>query len=349
MGAAALRDRATEAAAQALVDARAARARGDTDRARMLEAMLAVPAALVLYGPERDHYGFAFGDLVAARHIAVVVPGVGRDLNLVHDWLPWAQNLFEVTERSAVVLWKGYDDPVDLAVAVADIAVEDRRAQEGAQRLSAFVALLQQGEAAGDQSVTVVAHSFGSVVTGEALANYAMTCTDVVVLGSPGIGVESFEELHLRAGHFFAEKAPRDVVAGLGVIGADPASLSFGGTRMTTNEVGRPDVVEHSSYFTRGSRALENIGDVVMGRYGDVAVQSTNVANAVGDLVTTLVKAPLFPLRAVADHYTGPGFRLARVADRTVHVVATEAGAVVRDALQAVADAAGRALGLGPE
>jgi len=279
--------------------------------------MLAGPAALVLYRPERDHYGFAFGELSAARHIAVIVPGVGRELNLVHDWLPWAQNLYEATERSAVVLWKGYDDPGDLAVAVADLAIEDRRAQDGAKRLSAFVTLLQEDEPAGERSVTVVAHSFGSVVAGEALANYAMACTDVVVLGSPGIGVENIEKLHLQAGHFFAEKAPRDLVAGLGVVGTDPASLTFGGTRMATNGPGRPDVAEHSNYFTRGSRTLENIGAVVMGHYNDVAVQSTNVANAVGDLVATLLKVPMVPLRAVAEHYTGPGFRLARMMDRT--------------------------------
>ncbi len=337
-----------DATARATADLDAARARGDEPTMALLEAMLDSPASLVLYDPDHDHFGFVFGDAATARHVAVVVPGVGRDINMVDDWLPWAQNLYEATDATAVVLWKGYDDPPDIAVAVEDLAVEGRRASEGAQRLSAFVGLLHRGiERSGlPRSVTVVAHSFGSVVVGEAMADYAMDCTDVIVLGSPGIGVESLEELHVRAGHFFAEKAPRDVVAGLGVVGADPASMSFGGTRLSTNATGHPEVVEHSSYFTRGSEALENIGDVVMGRYGDLTTQSGNLSNAVGNLVATLVKAPMFPVRFAAGHYGGPGFRIVRIADRAVHIAAAEAGGLVRDALQALADATGRALGL---
>ena len=103
-----------------------------------------------------------------------------------------------------------------------EVGVDDRRAEAGAERLSAFVSDLR---ARLDQSVTVVAHSFGSLVAGEALANHDMDCDDVVVLGSPGIGVETLDELHVHAGHFFAEKAPGDIVAGLGADGADPASL----------------------------------------------------------------------------------------------------------------------------
>lgn len=335
--------RAAEAnAAAAEADLRAAVARGDDDEVALLRALVEAPGGLILYHRGRDHYGVAFGDVATAKHLAVVVPGVGHHANFVSDWLPWAENLYGVTVSTAVVLWKGYDDPPDLVVAALELAVDDRRVQADAQRLSAFVSTLRSRN---DQSVTVVAHSFGSLVAGEALAHHNMACDDVVVLGSPGIGVETLEELHLRAGHFFAEKAPGDVVAGLGAAGADPASVVFGARRLATNAAGRPEVVEHSNYFTRGSRALENIGDVVMGRYDRVVAQSATVANAVGNLVATLLKAPAFPVGHAARHYRGPGYRVLMIVDRGVHLAATETGGLVRDALEATAAAADRLLG----
>jgi pimeloyl-ACP methyl ester carboxylesterase len=328
-------------AAEAEADLRAAVARGDEEEAALLRALVESSGGLILYHRARDHYGVAFGDIATAKHLAVVVPGVGRHADFVADWLPWAQNLYGATVSTAVVLWKGYDDPPDLAVAALELALDDRRVEASAQRLSAFVSTLP---ARRDQSVTVVAHSFGSLVAGEALAHHDMVCDDVIVLGSPGIGVETLDELHLRAGHFFAEKAPGDVVAGLGAAGADPASMLFGATRLTTNAAGRPEVVEHSNYFTRGSRALENIGDVVMGRYDRVVTQSATVANAVGNLVATLLKVPALPVGYAARRYRGPGHRVLLIVDRGVHLAATETGGLVRDAIEAATATGGRLL-----
>jgi pimeloyl-ACP methyl ester carboxylesterase len=327
------------------VDARAdldtAYALGDDDQVSLLRVLVEGPGELLLYHPARDHYGVLFGDLGAVAHVAVVVPGVGRDLNLVFDWIPWAENLADATTDSAVVLWKGYDDPPDLAEAALDIVVDDRRADSGAARLSAFVSGLPVHP---DQTVTVIAHSFGSLVAGEALANHGLACQDVVVLGSPGIGVESLEELHLRAGHFFAEKAPGDLVAGLGAIGADPASLSFGATRLATNAAGAPQVEAHSNYFTRGSAALGNMANVVMGRYDRLETHRSTVAGAVGNLVATLIKAPFLPVTLLSHSYEGPGFRLVRILDRGVHLTATESGGLVRDGINVLVTVGDRAL-----
>jgi pimeloyl-ACP methyl ester carboxylesterase len=306
-------------------------ARGDSHSVALLGALLDIDGELVLYHPSHDHYAVVLGDLDSASNIAVLVPGVGDDIDLVMDWLPWASNLFEVTHATAVVLWRGYDDPRSIAVAAVDIALEDRRSEEGAARLSAFVS---QIKVRAEQRVTVVAHSFGSLVAGESLAYHGLVVDDLVVLGSPGVGVESLNELHLHAGHLFAEKAPGDVVAGLGVAGTDPATRTFGATRMATNAAGRPAVTEHANYFTRGSQALENVGDVVMGRYDRIVVQRATAASAVGAAVTVVLKTPAWPVILLATRYRGPGHRIVRMVDRAVHVVATESGAVVRDAVE---------------
>ena len=81
--------------------------------------------------------------------------------------------------------------------------------------------------------------------------------------------VDDLRELHLEKSHFYSEQAPGDAIAELGVFGTAPASPTFGGTRMSTNAPDHPVVHAHSSYFEPGSEALENIVDVVTGRYAD--------------------------------------------------------------------------------
>ena len=49
----------------------------------------------------------------------MVVPGVGDGTNLCDDWIPDARNLYEAVASTAVVLWKGYDNPADVLAAAA--------------------------------------------------------------------------------------------------------------------------------------------------------------------------------------------------------------------------------------
>ncbi|HUO48111.1 MAG TPA: hypothetical protein VMU09_04680, partial [Acidimicrobiales bacterium] len=107
-----------------------------------------------------------------------------------------------------------------------------------------------------------------------------------------------------------------------------------------------PEVEAHSNYFTRGSAALGNMADVVMGRYDHLVPHRSTLAGAVGNLVATLMKAPFLPVAVLARHYSGPGFRLVRVVDRGVHMAATESGEVVRDGLKTMAFVGGRVVGL---
>jgi len=317
-----------------------ARSRGDVARAALIDALLAGGASLPVYLPARDHYGVQLGDLGSAHHVAVLVPGVGTDANLASEWLPSAHHLYEAAESTVVVLWKAYDEPPDLlAAAVRTVACDDdlRTAAAG---LVGFVESLALRP---DQTLTVVAHSYGSVVTGTALAHHGLECTAVVVAGSPGMGVDDLRQLHLDGAHLFTEEAPGDPVAGLGLFGAEPTSTVFGGTRMATNAPGHVEVLAHSAYFTPGSEALENIVDVVTGRYGDVVAHRTSLAESAGSLVAWALRLPTLPVGVAARHYRGPGFRVLANARYLVDVTANEAGNAVCEGL----DAGGRAAGGG--
>jgi pimeloyl-ACP methyl ester carboxylesterase len=314
----------------AKADLAAALAEGNVVRQHLLQTLVGCGGDILVYRPDRDHYAVQFGAFEDARHIAVVVPGVGDDTNLCQDWVPGAHNLFAAAHSTAVIMWKGYDNPRSIvAAAIGSVECNDHLTVAGGD-LAEFVRSLPLHS---HHSVTIVAHSFGSLVTGAALADHGLQVTDVVVAGSPGMSVDSLRELHLASKHFFSEEAPGDAIAELGVFGASPTSPLFGGTRMRTNAPGHVEVRAHSSYFVPGSEALENIVNVVTGRYDRVERHRSTVPEIAGGAVSWVIRLPTVPLRMVSRRYRGPGFRLAVNAIRLVDFAAARTGEVVRDAL----------------
>jgi len=322
-------------ARSAAADLTAARRAGRRQTEAFLSGLVGSGGQLLVYRPERGHYGVLLGDLASARHVAIVVPGVGGPANVAAEWLPWSENLHAAAPASAVIMWKGYDDPPGFPNPDVLAAAMEHRAQAGGRELGAFVRSLAVDE---HQTLTLIGHSYGSVVVGCALARESVRCTNVVVLGSPGMTVERLGELHLPSSHFFAEQAPRDPVAGLGAFGTDPSSPTFGGTRLATNHPGRPAVVEHSSYFEKDSEALSNLADVVTARYADLDVQAGSLADSAGGMVTTVLKGPFVPATGyLTRHYTGAAAGALEVTDHTANLVDTEAGNLARDGIDAVA------------
>src|SRR5580704_8305462 len=328
--------RASENLAVAQRDLAATHPEIEADRARLLQSLLSCRGDILLYRPEQQHYALSFGEFGESRHVAVVVPGVGDGTNLCSDWIPGARHLFEAAESTTVVLWKGYDNPVDLLAAAAGSIECSDVLVTAALDLTEFVGSLPIGP---DHSVTIVAHSFGSVVTGAALADCGLRCTDVVVAGSPGMTVDDLRQLHMERSHFFAEQAPGDAIAELGLFGTAPTAPTFGGQRLRTNADDHPVVRAHSSYFEPGSQALENIVNVVTGRYDDVVSHRSTAAESAGAIVAWCIRLPVVPVRAAGRHYRGPGFRVLTNATRLVEFGAAQTGNFVSDAL----DESGRA------
>jgi pimeloyl-ACP methyl ester carboxylesterase len=322
--------RATSNLAAAKMDLAGATVDGDEDRITLLETLLSTGGDILVYRPQLQHYALLFGDLETAEHVAVVVPGVGDGTNLCRDWIPDAVNLYEASTSTAVILWKGYDNPADvLAAAAGSIECNDDLAT-AAYDLTEFVTTLSLEP---EQSLTVIAHSFGSIVLGAALADAGLRVTDVVVAGSPGMTVDELRQLHLEQSHFFSEQAPGDAIAELGLFGASPTSPKFGGTRMSTNAPEHVPVVSHSHYFEPGSTALENMVDVVTGHYDEVMQHRAAFPEIAGGLVSWALRMPVVPLQVVGRHYRGPGFRILTNWCRLVDLGASETGNLVCEVL----------------
>ena len=207
------------------------------------------------------------GDLSSAGHVVVLVPGsdttladFDRGLGGVVRRAPsrQARSLRDAIlarhpqARVAVVAWLGYDPPEGLGMA----AVRQDRAADGAAALTRFVAALNP-----QATVTVVGHSYGTVVMALAAPTFGPRVTSLVALASPGLGARSSGELSPHA-RLWTATAPTDWIArvphirignvGHGPIPADASALPTDG------------VSGHDGYLTPGSATLDALADIVV-------------------------------------------------------------------------------------
>jgi hypothetical protein len=170
------------------------------------------------------------GDLDHATHVVVWVPGVGTDLLDLDRLTAPLRRLREAVAAEAaaggrpgtvaVVAWLGYDAPDHLGAAALGDAAAAARA--GAPELVRTVAGLRAADApdGAPRHVTVVGHSYGSLVVGRAAAA-GLAADDVVFVGSPGVGVDDADAITRDAGgRVWAARTPDDPIR-WAVTGAD--------------------------------------------------------------------------------------------------------------------------------
>jgi pimeloyl-ACP methyl ester carboxylesterase len=243
--------------------------------------MLATGCPYATWAAEGRHFLFfdpagdgrtaeVFGDLNQASRIVVLVPGVAstlvdfdRGLGGVARRAPGVQGrtLYQQLSKRdrdvAVISWLGYDPPDGLGLAAAT----EGRARSGAAKLVSFVrdVLHQRPEV----SVTLVGHSYGSLVVGLA-APELPEVHDLIALGSPGMGVAHAADLggaHVwsaLAPHDWIRRLPQLRVLGLG-LGRRPSSPGFGATALPTGGVDG-----HDYYLVEGSATLRAVTDIVL-------------------------------------------------------------------------------------
>jgi hypothetical protein len=234
-------------------------------------------AQLLVFDPTAFGYqgraAIAVGDVDTADNVAFLVPGAGSDVldttaSLTRTALrvETEAHRFAPAETTATVAWVGYDAP-SLAGAISDDAAED-----GAELLAEDVLAVQASRQLAPH-LTVVAHSYGSTTAGVALRDTQTGTDDLVLVGSPGAGVEHAADLNVPAGHVFVGASSRDPVSYVDRFGADPSHESFGAVRFEAEAVGRSwhlSFGDHGKYFDPHSESLANIAHVVTGDYAGV-------------------------------------------------------------------------------
>lgn len=211
---------------------------------------------VLFFDPSGDgRIGEVFGDIEAADNLATFVPGITNRLDNFKNTEDNAWNIYDNigSPGTAVIAWLGYDTPEFLGAPgqlVADSWADDLA------DFHAATAALNSGA-----STTVVAHSYGSLLTGVALREEGLAPDRVIVIGSPGMGVRHISQLDLPPGTtLYAGRAQNDPVSLTSGHGADPATPWFGANVFNTDGISG-----HSSYTEPLSESLANISLIVTG------------------------------------------------------------------------------------
>ncbi len=157
------------------------------------------------------------GDLLTAEHLAVVVPGI---TNTQFDYESGlgadTRRLWGGEEDLAVVAWLGYDTPGSGPLGTWPLtaaALRVDRAADGAHRLRAFVDWLAGLRP--DAHISVIGHSYGSVVSAMAAAD-GLAVDELLLVGSPGVPLHDADSAVLRpGGRVWVSLADGDPIADL--------------------------------------------------------------------------------------------------------------------------------------
>lgn len=237
----------------------------------------------------------SYGNPDTSKNVAAYVPGLNTsldkefatgDLKRARDTASAAR---EIDRSTAAITWLGYDAPQS-PDGLSSLAVAGtERAETGGHAFREFMSGMAASNDHDDPHMTAIGHSYGSRTVGAATqqGDGIPGIDDIVLVGSPGLGVDRAEDLGVGKDHVFVGAADNDVVTrlpskGQAVLaaagralgpagslavdvvhpgdgdlwfGRDPASEGFGARRFAVDpgpplvRLGRPSLDAHSQYF----------------------------------------------------------------------------------------------------
>lgn len=245
-------------------------------RLALLDGWIGSDRVFVWFDPSGDGQLIeVVGDLDSAKAVGVFVPGISSELDSFEMVASQVRSLVAtagaMNEEIAVVAWLGYDAPAgigfNLEAATADKAVA------GVPGLVDFVDGLAAQRP--DIPLSVVAHSYGSVLAGWAAAYDHLHADRLIIIGSPNLVAADAGALTLpgSAGVFVGE-APHDPVVAVGDLtdgwrddwsglghGYDPGDCDWVATVFEVQDVG---VIDAHMTYTSGQSA-ETIVRIMVG------------------------------------------------------------------------------------
>ncbi len=245
-----------------------------------------------LLGFERDGRSItSVGNPDLASHTGVLVPGTGtKATKLIPDgdhpgYMQVAERFKDSADfqlgrpDTAVVDWQNYRAPQW----VLPGAAMNRFAEAGAPRLRDFLERLDHTNQMPDAHRTVIGHSYGAVVVGEAAKGAGLNAHSLVTLGGAGMHARTVEELILQGVHLEPGSAPvwalihpHDPIRLLEV--SDRTPIGHGRMTHEPDFGAHPEWIAerkglwitntrlsaHSSYWESGN-SLEVIGEIIAG------------------------------------------------------------------------------------
>lgn len=228
------------------------------------------------------HAIVSFGNPDTAASTVTYVPGVGSKLAGAAGDSGRAAALWQQASKIAPgtsiasIYWLGYNAPqLGLSQGLSNLDMSFTSDQPGIP----------------DHSV-VLGHSYGSLVAGEAVAHDHMHPGDLIVVGSPGVGVDRAGQLGLSPQHVWAGANTHDPVPALppwdpipalssgeaSHFGANPGTPAFGGHIFnadsgTAHSYSGLSFGAHSAYWDPNSDSLKNMAFIVDRQYSNVILE----------------------------------------------------------------------------
>ncbi|WP_432104633.1 alpha/beta hydrolase [Streptomyces sp. bgisy091] len=192
---------------------------------RQLGAGTQPPMFLLGIGDEGNGRAIvSYGNPDTAQNVSAYVPGLGTalDRDFAENCLKRARDTAigaaEVNPDSstASIVWLGYDAP---QLSMSDVAANLDVAGEGTARIggtsyNSFMAGLSATNQNEDPHVTAIGHSYGSLAVGLAAQEKGGIpgVDDIILVGSPGTGARTADELGVGREHVFVGAAENDSV-----------------------------------------------------------------------------------------------------------------------------------------
>ncbi|MEU3981403.1 alpha/beta hydrolase [Streptomyces sp. NPDC026672] len=184
----------------------------------------------------------SYGNPDTSTNVSAYVPGLGTKLDsefaegAVKRAYYTALGAQKFDGSSSAIVWLGYDAPQSIDVmTTAD-------AERGAPAYNSFMSGIAATNENADPHVTAIGHSYGSRLVGAATqeAGGIPGADDIVLVGSPGVGVDKAEHLGVGKEHVWVGAAENDIVTKLpsskeavagtvGFFGAGPVGAYLGG------------------------------------------------------------------------------------------------------------------------
>lgn len=213
----------------------------------------------------------------SAQHIGGLIPG---ETAKITD--PCSQAAGRTTSSIA---WIGYDAPQNIVPEAAD----DTYAKNAEDKLHGFEVGLHATHDGNIANNTILGHSYGTTTIGYTMKDKGLPVDNVVLVGSPGAGVDTARDLHIDPSHVYAAQSQGDPIGlapavdpgGLADNAWDNMKSGFGfggddhhlihGRQTTAPEFGAQILPTdpnggHSDYWNANSPTLPAMGRIIAGK-----------------------------------------------------------------------------------
>ncbi|MGI5212340.1 alpha/beta hydrolase [Plantactinospora sp. CA-290183] len=235
----------------------------------------------------------ALGDPDTADNVATLVPGVETTLGWAYNEIDRAQQLWYAADAAvagnsatSVIAWIGYDTPD-----MFPYALDQSYAAAAKGPLDRFQDGLRATHLGEPSRNTVIGHSYGSTVIGHAGRDESLAADQVVLVSSPGTGVDHVsgirldnvpaaemgqrvfattpanDPIHLANIRLNAAEAPgaQPYLTDDLVLGLDPTDPEYGARVFESDLTWNPSRA-HIVSFDHGNQALTEMGQIIAGK-----------------------------------------------------------------------------------